>query len=259
MLPRLGSTPASTPSPRLESGRATEDPKWVFGFRFFRQVDFFGLADAESQWFVSLLERLKQLSEESLSDFLCDGAKRDVWRYHPIDWAQKNIPLKRDDFFWIDSDYRDNEDEYPFVQFQISRSMGRVIGFFDDNKSFQIVLLDRMHNMQPSKSHGYRVDRTKILSCSYSYVRSQIEHVKKTSRCESESCGYKANINAIESVSISPFAVIVGLEDHDARAAQNAVSRWGFTHAEIYMVGLQCLQKIDDEDKGDGHCAALKA
>lgn len=57
---------------------------------------------------------------------------RDAYRFHPIDWAAKNIPIQRMDFDWIERKILENVDEYPFLQFQVSTALGRVIGFFDE-------------------------------------------------------------------------------------------------------------------------------
>jgi hypothetical protein len=45
--------------------------------------------------------------------------------------AAKNIPIQRIDFDWIERKILENEDEYPFLQFQVSTALGRVVGFFD--------------------------------------------------------------------------------------------------------------------------------
>lgn len=85
-----------------------EKASWSFSFRFWKQIDCFGLDKSQSKWFVSLLEKLKELSVESLDDFLCDSSKRDSYRFHTINWNQKNIPIQRSDLTWIDSDYLSN-------------------------------------------------------------------------------------------------------------------------------------------------------
>jgi hypothetical protein len=83
-------------------------------------------------------------------------------RCHPIDWSAKNIPIAKDEIDWI-GDY--SSDEIEFVQFSISTGRGRIVGFFDDEQIFNVVLLDPMHNIQPSKKRNYQVRATYIAQC----------------------------------------------------------------------------------------------
>lgn len=166
-------------SPTL-GNKSHDNKRWSFSFRYWEQVEYFGVGEASSSWFVSLLERLQEFSKLDISQFLSDGTARNAWRYHEINWNQKNIPVQRYDLTWVDSVYLDNPDEYPIVQFQVSQALGRVVGFFDEHLIFNILLLDRMHNIQPSKSHGYKVDKTAILSCDYSALLLKLQTIKKT-------------------------------------------------------------------------------
>ncbi len=171
-IPVLDQIPGKNKEPVVLSNPKVVN--WTFSFRYWRQVDFFGLSGAESKWFVSLLEKLKELSYFEVEKFVEDSSQKSAWRYHPINWSQKNIPIKRDDLEWVDTQYLENEDEFPLLQFQISRALGRVVGFWDEKKIFNIVLLDPLHNIQPSKSHSYRVDKTGILGCEYSSIKRQL-------------------------------------------------------------------------------------
>ncbi|WP_147819177.1 hypothetical protein [Salidesulfovibrio onnuriiensis] len=171
--------------------------KWTFSFKYWKQIDYFGLDRSESAWFVSLIEKLHKLSEEEIERFLCDSRKRDGWRYHKINWGQKNIPVKIDDLDWVPTKYRSNQDEFAFVQFQVSQSLGRVVGFWDEYSIFNIVLLDPLHNMQPAKSYGYKVSPCNPLNCDYTTLLSALEdalHLK----CENEDCGLVSYIQSIK-------------------------------------------------------------
>ena len=70
-------------------------PKFSFSFRFFKQIENFGLSKASSSWFVSLLERLKDISENTLDEFLEIAEPSKGYRFHPINWAQPNIPIQQ--------------------------------------------------------------------------------------------------------------------------------------------------------------------
>lgn len=155
-----------------------EDWKWIFSFRFWNQIEYFGLDRTEPKWFISLIEKLKELSQLSKQSVLEDMTTRKNYRYHKIDWNQKNIPIQRTDLNWIDKDYLNNSDEYEMYQFQVSQALGRIVGFWDENLVFNIVLLDPLHNIQPSKSHNYKVDSCNQLTCQYSSLLYDIKNAK---------------------------------------------------------------------------------
>ncbi|WP_157667053.1 hypothetical protein [Vibrio alginolyticus] len=98
--------------------------KWTFSFQYWKQIEFFGLDKSNPSWFVSLIEKLKDLSGKDVKNFVSTGEQRDAWRYHNINWNQTNIPIQREDLDWLDKDYRENEAEYPIVQFQVSQALG---------------------------------------------------------------------------------------------------------------------------------------
>lgn len=160
----------------LDKGRL-EQKKISYSFEYFQQVPNFGLDGQNKTWFIALLDRLKDLSQKDESLF-GDYSARDTYRLHTINWEQKNIPLQRADFDWIPSAIRDNEDEYPFWQFELSTALGRVIGYFV-GVVFYVLLLDPKHNMQPSKSYGYKVNKTCICPSSYEELRCKIEALRE--------------------------------------------------------------------------------
>lgn len=155
------------------------EKRWAFSFRFWKQIENFGLDQSDSKWFIALLEKLADLSKLNKEQFLKDGAGRDNWRFHKINWQQKNIPVQREDLDWIPKTYLDNADEYELFQFQITQSLGRVIGFFDENQEFNIVLLDPLHNMQPSKSFDYKVHYSKADPTHYADLLKDVERAQK--------------------------------------------------------------------------------
>jgi hypothetical protein len=74
----------------------------------------------------------------------------------------QNIPIPKEQIDWL-GDYA--SDEYEFVQFHVSKALGRVVGFFDEEQTFQIVLFDPFHNIQPAGDFDYRVRATAIGDC----------------------------------------------------------------------------------------------
>lgn len=190
--------PGRVPDQNQPVAKNVERVYWSFSLRFWKQIDNFGLSESDPKWFVSLLDKLRELSSMEKGKFLADRSSKSAWRYHPIDWNQKNIPIQRSDLDWVDPTYLENVDEYPLVQFQVSKAFGRVVGFWDEKDVFNIVLLDPLHNLQPSKDFNYRVNPCSPLSCSYSGVLFEIEKIKSNSQCKSPDCGYKKSINMID-------------------------------------------------------------
>lgn len=168
--------------------KSIKPKRWAFSFRFWRQREYFGLDGVPDKWFVSLIEKLKDFSNETVDEFLKDGRKKDAYRFHEISWTQKNIPVQRQDFNWIDSDYLWNEVDYPFYQFQISKALGRVVGFWDENQIFNILLLDPYHNIQPSKEYGYKVNPCSPLPSEYSSLIDDIRRLKQHHNCKNSEC-----------------------------------------------------------------------
>ena len=125
----------------------------LFSFQYYRQREYFGLADCDKNWYVLLTNTLSGVSQMTCFELL-NNAKE--LHYHKIKWNQRNIPVRPDDFDWIPEMYRTE-----LWQFHITKSRGRVIGFMSDN-IFYVVLLDPEHNIQPCQKHNYALRITKI-------------------------------------------------------------------------------------------------
>ena len=163
----------------LTSSVSVSKPKLSFSFLYFRQIDFFQLKGQKDSWFVSLIERLKDLSEKD-TDILGDMSVRDKLRIHTIDWNHQNVPIKKEDLYWVPKEYLNNNEEFELFQFEISLSLGRVLGFFnEDSQVFHVVLLDPKHNLQPSKDHDYRVDKTIECLTDYEEVLRRLNQYEK--------------------------------------------------------------------------------
>lgn len=75
---------------------------WSFSFRYYSQAEYFGLGETSTKWFVSLLERLRDLCKENIDSFFKDYGVKDANRYHKINWDAKNIPISRNEIDWVD-------------------------------------------------------------------------------------------------------------------------------------------------------------
>lgn len=169
--PIPGYIPVKAPSPK--AGNVPVKKKWQFSFQYWRQVEYFGVDQCDKSWFVSLLTRLSEVSHLHVEDALA-GAYGDALRCHPINWAARNIPIARTDIDWL-GDF--TSDDIEIVQFSISTGRGRVIGFFDASNIFNVILLDPLHNMQPTKKHNYQVRASYIAQCAITRLSVTFENI----------------------------------------------------------------------------------
>ncbi len=238
-IPVLDFEPKSSKEPVLLS--SPEAIRWTFSLRYWEQIDYFGLDKSESKWFVSFLNKLKDLSQKEVEKFISDAAEKEAWRYHNINWNQKNIPINREDLTWIDDCYRNNPQDFPILQFQVSKSLGRVVGFWDESNVFNVVLLDPLHNIQPSKSHSYRVDDCSPLSCDYSSMIYKLDIIKKSPKCTEECMTFK-DLSKIDSMSISTNVLMHYLNDEDIQELERALQDGGYSVTDILLLGIESLK-----------------
>lgn len=210
---------------------------WSFSFEYFNQMKYFGLDRIPQNWFISFVERLKDLSSKTRSDFFSDKNTRQFYRYHKIDWQAKSIPVSRKDFNWISKEYLDNEDDFPFYQFGISKALGRVVGFWNENHSiFYIVALDPHHNIQPSKYNDYKVNDCYPLSCQFTSLQSDIDKIKAF-KPNCDSCTIKDSVLKLPTGLNKTNALISFLEDDYKEELEKAISK-GNTFSEIIKLGI---------------------
>jgi hypothetical protein len=142
-----------------------------FSFTHWRQIKNFGLKEStgtvKNAWFVSLLERLREFETLDYS-VLTDGD--DNYRCHPIDFDRGNVSIAREDLNWLPYSIISSPEEYPIVQFHISKAYGRIIGYIETNV-FNIVLLDPLHNLIPHKDNDRKVRHCEELSSELDAVR----------------------------------------------------------------------------------------
>lgn len=185
MKPVLGST-YPPKAGRPEIGRPPRREKWVFSFRFWRQIENFQIGELKTTWYISLLQRLADVSAIDRDELFRDVGLQDGLRFHEINWKSKNVPISREDIDWLDRDYLENEAEFPFYQFHVSKALGRIVGFFDEKQIFNIVLLDPNHNIQPSNFNDYKIRPTIAGSCQFSQVLTVVK--SRIGTCENENC-----------------------------------------------------------------------
>lgn len=181
----------------LEKSPATIPSKEIFfSFKYFRQREHFGLSECNSNWFAGLLQRLADISSKGLTEIQTNLKLKEIYRFHSINWEQKNIPIQRKQLNWIPAPILENENEFEIVQLNISTGTGRIIGFWgakEAESTFYIVLLDPKHNIQPSQKHNYQVTTTYEASSQYDILANAIQEALKKN-CGNTSCPMKKKI-----------------------------------------------------------------
>ncbi|MFA6062878.1 MAG: hypothetical protein WC736_09780 [Gallionella sp.] len=193
-----------------------ENQRWSFSFRFFEERKDFGLDSAliGKKWVLSVVYRLQELSKLTISQVM---ESRDVvdgtLRIHNINWDHKNTPIKRADLTSIEPEYLDNPEEFPIIQFAVSKAEGRIIGFFDEDNSFQVVLLDPLHNAQPAKRNEYKVRFCKPLGCEITGLRHEAKKAIEKIQGRSCSCARELTSSLDWSESSTGVALIITSDD----------------------------------------------
>jgi hypothetical protein len=184
---------------RIEEPELEKPVNFCFSFKFWRQIRYFGFDKSDVHWFVSLLQKLNELGKQTIDSYRTDLRKRDVERFHKIDWNARNVPINKADLNWVDERYLNYSELYPFYQLQISTALGRIVGFFDERQVFNIVLIDPLHNIQPCKQFDYRVRDCSPEKGDYEIIFDKLQKVKGhlDADCEYENmrCPLRDTIN----------------------------------------------------------------
>ncbi len=221
--------------------------RWSVGFRFFREIKSFGMAssDIDRRWLLSVLYRLQELSSFRVTELRdAHGLHCSTLRLHAIDWNGRNVPLSPDDLDWIDPLYRGGED-FPIIQIAVSKAVGRLVGFHDEEGIFQVVLLDPLHNAQPSKFNDYKVRLSKPLGCEVTALRHEVGQVIARSR--ERGCGCDADLAAALEwrrdqrghAIVMPVVDGTEIEDADQLIAEGRVG----SYRDIFAAGLVAVSE----------------
>lgn len=196
-----------------EEDKEVKRRKIVFSFSYFRQIPNFEIGGCSQTWYIGVMERLQTLGSMTPQEVLEENRGSSALRCHPIDWNAKNIPIQRKELDWLPKAILDNEDEFPMMQFSISSSTGRIVGYFDrDSSVFHIVLFDPNHNIQPSKKTNYQIQPTTKGVSQYDDLLNKLEKIKKIVRdCPDKSCKLHASIKTIEE--LHDNIVYIGLDE----------------------------------------------
>lgn len=122
------------------NGNYATEKSFSFSFACFdRTHRLFNLGDdsrpdniVSSSWFLSLMDCLKDVSNQQISDL-----KHSIHDLHPVEWDNAN------------SNPPPHGEQLEYWQFRLTKSTGRVIGFVLDSV-FYVVWLDPHHNLTDS-------------------------------------------------------------------------------------------------------------
>ena len=195
-----------------EQAKEVRRRKITFSSSYFKQIPNFELGGCSQGWHVGLIERLGVLGNMTPQEVLEENKGSIALRCHPIDWSAKNIPVQRKELDWLPDEILDNEEEFPMMQFSISKSTGRIVGYFDrDPYIFHVVLLDPNHNIQPAKKTNYQIQPTTKGISQYDELLNKMERIKKiVANCPDKNCKLHAHITTIEE--LHENIVYIGLD-----------------------------------------------
>jgi len=178
--------------------------------------------------------------------FLTNTNERQAHRYHRIDWGAQNMPITRSDLSWLATSYRDNEKDYPIVQFMVSQALGRVAGFWDEHNDFQIVLLDPLHNLQPSKKYAYKVDPCSPIVCQYSSLKASLNDAR-AANCLDGECPTNRVVSEIADQTAPFNALLVSLSDDELRDVNDCLDQgYAESYADIFIDGV--YKKLEEAE-----------
>jgi hypothetical protein len=206
-----GVVPPAAKGPKLKAGTIPQEKYFTFSFRYWSEAENFSLGGVDVGWYRSVIGRLNDLSKEKVARFIDDPGFQEGIRYHVVDWDRRSVPLTRADLVWLPRAIRDNEDEYPIYQFHISKAVGRIHGFWDSEFCFNVVLLDPLHNLQPSKDVGYTVRSTPRSECKYSMLKIAVDSACAAS-CLASGCELAKAVSGIhQATEKEQFVIIAGI------------------------------------------------
>jgi len=116
-----------------------------FSFKYLTEDDIFHINRDEGSYFQHIIHRLQCLCTKTFMELMADRSP--ALRFHQIDWDDPRV--SRDGFgLPIENDLYD--EAYQFST--SSNEYGRIVGFFTDQLTFNIVWFDKEHNLYPDNA-----------------------------------------------------------------------------------------------------------
>lgn len=201
MVPMID-TGAAPSRPKIDPGAVPEAPaKISFSFEYWNQMKYFGLDSSGIDWVVGFFDRIREISrftrDQWNAQIYGNAYVKKKWRYHKVDWAATNIPIKKSDIVWVSKSILENDAEYPFFQFGLGAGGGRFAGFWETDERFAIVLLDPHHNLQPAGDFGYRVTDCAPQEEGHALLHLALDNTRQSLKCKEVECSVHAELAQI--------------------------------------------------------------
>jgi len=113
-----------------------------FTFKYFTEDKDFHINHTDLKYLQTVIRRLQEVCRLTFTELVTNNSR--AWRFHPVDWKDKRV--SRDGFNIVgETDLYDEA-----YQFSVSgNEHGRIVGFFTDGRTFNVVWFDKDHKLYP--------------------------------------------------------------------------------------------------------------
>ncbi len=205
-----GDIPPRTAAAGLKPGNIPPEKYFTFSLKHWKQIDYFGLAGKDSGWVIALLDRLHDLSREKVARFFDDRQFRESIRHHTIRWNGEGVKFAYADLNWLPAEILGNPNEFEIYQISISRAEGRIHGYWDADGVFQIVLIDPMHNLQPSDYSDHDIRHVTGGLFFPECLRTEYHEIRQVMERHAQTGSIERNPDAIEACGIGAHKLSTG-------------------------------------------------
>lgn len=169
--------------------------------QYWRQIENFALSHVPPEWFVDLLEGLRDTAPQLGPIIDGDMKLRDTFHFHRVIWTNAKVTIRRSDLDWLPADIRNNEAEFPLHQLSLVKGHFRVIGWPDDDKIFHIALIDPHHNIHKTKNYTVGQYCHEQLGAHHQMleaINELGEHLRSNKNCGLAQCGVYERLAALK-------------------------------------------------------------
>ena len=223
------------------------DPKLTVSFEYWRQVEYFAFDPSPQAWLVDLLERVRVVSQFTREQWNGEAKNRPPWRYHRVT-LEGACPIRRHELNWLPKTVVEDEEQFPFYQFSLGTGDGRVLGYWETNDRFSVVLLDPHHNLYPDESFG-GVRECVASPGQTGLVHLALDYVRETRMCMHDTCEVHRELATIAVRKRVDGALhfaegfSVGLDTTDKRRVEELLAlRRGISVNAILKRGIQACE-----------------
>lgn len=170
--------------PEIENSlEAYRKERLNFSFKLFdRECDKYNCGGTRNEWFIGLLEKMKNISDLELVDFLDSRRQKNMY-IHTNDFSKEEHHCN------YSQELKEQLKENPFFQIGLTKASGRIHGFLIEN-TFFILWLDPHHQLHAMERHGGEITYEPVLTEiefvyeelkeAHSTIEEKDEEIKKT-------------------------------------------------------------------------------